>query len=213
MNDERIEAIALRTFTLAAAVVMIAIGLIACGDSPNDLEEAQTASPGGKTTAEHEHAEMFRDVDRAVAVLHPTEDSQVRGQVTFFELPDGVQVKATVTGLEPGSTHGFHIHQYGDITASDGSAAGGHYNPEDHEHALPPESPRHAGDLGNLQADAEGTAQFEIVVDNITVAGLQNPVLGRAVIVHAEPDDGSQPTGAAGARLAQGVIGIAEPQE
>lgn len=201
-----------RRVALFATTALVAIALVACGDSTADRNQVQASSQGETTPAEQEHAEMFRGIDRAVAVLHPTEDSEVRGQVSFSEESGGVRVTGIVTGLEPGSTHGLHVHQYGDATASDGTAAGGHYNPEDHPHALPDQSPRHAGDLGNLQADAEGTASCDIMVDNITVAGLENPVLGRAVIVHAQPDDGSQPTGAAGARLAQGVIGVAGPQ-
>jgi Cu-Zn family superoxide dismutase len=214
MNRKDTQADAGRRVALFATLALVAIALVGCGGSPGDQDPvAQASSQAGMAPAEQEHAEMFRGIDRAVAVLDPTEDSEVRGQVSFSEEPDGVRVTGTVMGLEPGSTHGLHIHTYGDVTAPDGTAAGGHYNPEDHPHALPDEAPRHAGDLGNLQADAEGTARCDIVVDNITVAGLENPVLGRAVIVHAQPDDGSQPTGAAGARLAQGVIGVAEPQD
>jgi Cu-Zn family superoxide dismutase len=90
-------------------------------------------------------------------------------------------------------------------------SAGGHYNPENHPHALPDSSNRHAGDLGNLQADDQGKAHYEITVDNISVAGTKNPIIGRGVIVHAKPDDGGQPVGNAGGRIACGVIGVANP--
>ncbi|MCP5412982.1 MAG: superoxide dismutase family protein, partial [Alphaproteobacteria bacterium] len=69
---------------------------------------------------------------------------------------------------------------------------------------------RHAGDLGNLTADATGKATYEIVVDNISIAGPHNPILGRGVIIHAKPDDGGQPVGNAGGRIACGVIGVAK---
>ena len=59
-----------------------------------------------------------------------------------------------------------------------------------------------------------GQVQFSISLDatsdNITVAGEKNPILGRAMIVHAKEDDGGQPTGNAGGRIAQGVIGVAK---
>ena len=59
-------------------------------------------------------------------------------------------------------------------------------------------------------ADASGHADYEITVNNASLTG-RNPVLGRGVIVHAKQDDGGQPTGNAGSRIAQGVIGIANP--
>ncbi len=70
----------------------------------------------------------------AVAVVHPTEDSEVTGTVTFAETDNGVRVQAEIEGLAEGK-HGFHIHQYGDCTAPDGTSAGGHYNPADNPHA------------------------------------------------------------------------------
>jgi Cu-Zn family superoxide dismutase len=87
-------------------------------------------------------------------------------------------------------------------------SAGGHYNPEGKPHGLPTTEERHAGDLGNLTADASGHAHYEITVDNISLSTGRNPVLGKAVIVHAKPDDGGQPTGNAGARLGCGVIQV-----
>jgi superoxide dismutase, Cu-Zn family len=75
-----------------------------------------------------------------------------------------------------------------------------------------PETPiRHAGDLGNLAANAQGRATKQIVADNITLGSGPNSVLGRAVIVHANPDDlKTQPSGNAGGRIACGVIGVAK---
>jgi len=158
-----------------------------------------------------EHVDQWDHVDSAVAVLHPTEGNDVRGVVEFHEIETGVRVTAIVEGLEPGSTHAIHVHEFGDVRAPDATSAGGHYNPEGHAHGLPADdADRHAGDLGNLEADDEGEAHHEIVVRNLSVADLKNPVIGRAVIVHEKRDTGAQPTGAAGARIAFGVIGAAE---
>ena len=90
-------------------------------------------------------------------------------------------------------------------------SAGGHYNPEGHQHGLPDNANRHAGDFGNVAADDQGKVHFELTADNISISGQKNPIIGHAVIVHAKPDDGSQPVGNAGARIACGVIGIANP--
>jgi Cu-Zn family superoxide dismutase len=80
------------------------------------------------------------------------------------------------------------------------------------QHGLPESENRHAGDLGNLQADEQGKAHYEITVTNILIAGVKNPIIGRGVIVHAKVDDESQPVGNAGARIACGVIGVANPK-
>lgn len=131
----------------------------------------------------------------------------------FSELDDGkVKIVADISGLTANGKHAIHIHEFGDISAADGTATGGHYNPEGHDHGLPDSKMRHAGDFGNLEADADGKAKFELTVDNLTLNGAKNPILGRGMIIHAGPDDGGQPTGNAGARIAQGVIGVAKAE-
>ena len=161
--------------------------------------------------AEHEHGEAWAAVKQAVAVLHPTAGNKCHGTVRFTQDGDSVKVVADIEGLVPGQKHAFHIHQFGDCSTSDGMSASGHYNPENHQHGLPETDNRHAGDLGNLQADNDGKAHYEITVKNISVAGLKNPIVGRGVIVHAKVDDGGQPVGNAGARIACSVIGVANP--
>ncbi len=151
------------------------------------------------------------DIKQAVAVLHPTAGQKCHGVVRFTQEGDSIKVVADLEGLTPDQKHAFHIHQYGDCTSSDGMSAGGHYNPEGHQHGLPHADDRHAGDLGNVQADKDGKAHYEITVKNFTISGEKNPILGRGVIVHAKVDDGGQPVGNAGGRIACGVVGVANP--
>ena len=158
------------------------------------------------------HAADSAAVTKAVAVLHPTSGQQCHGVVRFTQDGDSVKVVADLEGLTPGQKHAFHIHQYGDCSAPDGMSAGGHYNPEGHQHGLPDSENRHAGDLGNVQADDQGKAHYEITVPNVSIMGTKNPIIGRGVIVHAKVDDGSQPVGNAGGRIACGVIGVANPK-
>ena len=152
-------------------------------------------------------------IRQAIAVLHSTQGNKAQGTVRFTQEGNSVKIVAHVEGLTPGQKHAIHIHEFGDCSTSDGSSAGSHYNPEKHEHGLPDKDKRHAGDLGNLQADAGGKAHLELTASNITIAGNKNPILGRSVIVHAKPDDGSQPVGNAGGRIACGVIGAANTGE
>lgn len=141
----------------------------------------------------------------AIAVLSPTQGNNVRGSVTFTKVRGGVRVVADVVGLTPGA-HGFHIHEKGDCSAPDASSAGGHFNPTGMNHGAPDMDMRHAGDLGNLVADISGRARLTHVDRHMTMEG-PNSILGRGVIVHADPDDlKSQPSGNAGPRVACGVI-------
>jgi Cu-Zn family superoxide dismutase len=145
----------------------------------------------------------------AVAVLTPTEGNEAGGVVRFTNTDKGVRVMAQLAHLTPG-LHGFHIHVFGDCRAADATSAGGHYNPGKEPHAGPDAEHRHVGDLGNVLADENGIANLDMVDPLIQISG-PNSIVGRSVIVHADPDDlTSQPTGAAGARLACGVIGWAE---
>jgi Cu-Zn family superoxide dismutase len=150
------------------------------------------------------------DATRAVAVLNPTAGQQTKGTVTFTRAGTKVNVTADLTGLPPNSMHGFHVHQFGDCTAPDAASAGDHFSPEKAPHAGPTTKPRHAGDFGNIQADASGKAHLELTVDDVSIATGDHMLIGRAVIVHANPDDlKTQPSGNAGARIACGVIGVA----
>ncbi len=151
--------------------------------------------------------------DEVHAVLRPTAGSSVRGSVAFFEDDQGkVTVTGTVEGLTAGQAHALIVHEFGDCSAPDGASAGGHFNPEGNEHGLPAKKARHAGDLGNITADGSGKAEFAVVVDNLTVAKWHG-VAGRSVVVHDKADDGGQPTGNSGSRLACGVIGVAKAPE
>lgn len=147
---------------------------------------------------------------KAIAVLHPTEGSKVQGTVTFTKTGDAIKIVADFTGLTPGK-HGFHIHEFGDCSAPDGTAAGGHFNPTNNPHAGHDAEARHAGDLGNIEADASGKARLELTDKMMTMSG-EKSIIGRGFIVHEKADDlKSQPTGDAGGRVACGVIGIAKP--
>lgn len=165
------------------------------------------------TSDDDHHVSQWKNVHEAVAVIRPTEGNNVRGIVRFTDVEGGVRVVARITGLTPNQQHAFHIHQYGDASAANGTSAGGHYDPaasEHHAHANADEA-HHAGDLGNLEADDSGKAIYERVIHRVTVAGLAGPIVGRGVIIHAGIDQFTQPTGGAGGRIGIGVIGVAKP--
>lgn len=183
--------------TLAVAPLFL---LSACmAPETSSVEEEVT-----HTTATH--TTMSSDAPmHLVAVVHPTEGNTASGVVHFDAVDGGVQISGEISGISSG-LHGFHIHQYGDCSAADGTSAGGHYNPAGVDHAGPDAEVSHMGDLGNIEANADGVATFDAIFPAVDMA----MITGRGLIVHAGEDDlTSQPTGAAGARLGCGVIGVA----
>jgi Cu-Zn family superoxide dismutase len=144
---------------------------------------------------------------RATAKLEPTKGNKTFGEATFEQAGSKVRVWVYVQGLKPNQEHGLHIHEVGDCSSGDGMSTKGHFNPFGKPHGHPGSSDRHGGDLPALKADKAGRAKIEVEVDIITVTPGPASVVGRGVIVHADPDDyRTQPTGNAGARLACGVI-------
>jgi len=158
----------------------------------------------------------FTQVIAAVATLSHTSssNSSVNGTVWFASINGtSIRVTAKIQGLTVGSIHGFHIHQYGDLSNITGSSVGDHYNPEGVTHALPPNDPRHVGDLGNLQTyDSAGYGWYQYETSYL----LPFPqILGRAVVVHSGLDHGqgygcTGDAGAAGSRILFGVIGVTD---
>lgn len=135
----------------------------------------------------------------------------ITGVVTFVEKDGVVTGDAAIAGLEPG-LHGFHLHETGDCSGEGFKSAGGHFNPTGTDHGAPGDEQHHLGDLGNLKANDEGVAAASVAVPGVSLTGDGGPsIVGRAVIVHANADDlESQPSGAAGPRVACGVIETVE---
>jgi Cu-Zn family superoxide dismutase len=150
---------------------------------------------------------MTEEPLRATAALQPTQGNKAFGEVTFEQEGDKVRMLVNVQGLKPGQVHGFHIHEVGDCSSGDGMSTKGHFNPAGKPHGNPAGSEHHAGDLPALQADKKGHAKAEAVIEGVTLAPGPNSIVGRGLIIHAEPDDyKTQPTGNSGARIACGVI-------
>lgn len=194
-----------RRKTLAALAGILAIGVAGCAPSDN-VDSADMPARTEQTKEERAENKPGR-VERkmAIAQLSPTQGNQASGTVTFVQEAAGVRVIADLREIGPGS-HGFHIHENGDCSAPDASSAGGHFNPTNQPHAGPEAEQRHVGDLGNIEATESGGAIMERVFESLSLDG-ENSIIGKAVIVHANKDDfSSQPSGAAGARIACGVI-------
>jgi Cu-Zn family superoxide dismutase len=176
-------------------LVLVLVSLIGC--NPKDAEQ--------EFVPQSEQPPMLEYV---LATIAPTQGNTVSGEVRFYRVEGGVRVVANLEGLAPGK-HGFHIHEHGDCSAPDAASAGGHWNPSGAPHGAPESdnASRHAGDLGNIEADADGKASLDRV-DRVLAF---DDLVGHAVLVHANADDlTSQPAGNAGPRVGCGVIAKTE---
>lgn len=200
----------------------ITLALAACGDdrtqqqadapapapAPTEAPAAPPAQPAPDQSmpgmTDHDMAGMTM----AEAVLSPTQGNEAAGTLLFVVEDGGIRLTGSVTGLEAGGTHGFHIHETGDCSAPDAMSAGGHFNPEDHEHGRRSQGEFHAGDMDNIEVGDNGLAEVDMLLTGVELGtGGALDIDGKAVIVHVQADDyETQPTGDAGARVACGVI-------
>lgn len=176
----------------AVALLWAAVGLAGCAGGMPSFGDASAAGAAAAGRS-------------ASATIAPLGGSSVNGRVTFTQVGPKVRVRAQVQGLTPG-LHGFHIHERGECVA-DGTSAGGHFNPHGSQHGPASGARRHGGDMGNLNADAQGRATLELELEDVSVGGSIGDIIGRSVIVHADPDDlTSQPTGNSGRRVGCALI-------
>lgn len=184
--------------TILASLGLVA--LAACSSTPPSAPPVAPAALAAGTA------------QQAVAVLASASGSRVSGKLTLAPMGDGVHIAGEVGGLPPNGQFGFHVHEKGDCSAADASSAGSHFNPAGAPHGRAGSGAHHAGDMDNLASDADGVARVNVHLRGVSLGGgAANDIAGRAVIVHADPDDyQSQPTGNAGARLACGVIRIVQ---
>jgi len=146
-------------------------------------------------------------VKEAVAVLEPLNNSGVHGIVNFREGNGYVEITAKVYGLSRGD-HGIHIHKFGDLRSDKGDFLDGHYNPTNTKHGNKGKDGGHLGDLGNIYALNDSTAQFDKKRFKLSLNGKYS-ILGRSIVIHQGEDDlVTQPSGNSGMKVAAGVIGI-----
>ena len=139
----------------------------------------------------------------AMADLDSKSNSKAKGHVHFTQSQEGLLVEYKVEGLAKNKKHGFHIHEKGDCSSKDAKSAGPHYMPIAETGGTAKDSPKkHAGDLPMISSNNEGVAEGRFMVTTVTLDA-ENPVRGRAIIVHGGPDN---PRKNSPPRIACGVI-------
>jgi Cu-Zn family superoxide dismutase len=175
--------------------------------APGEIAQPTTDEVTGVEDAAPITGARTTTASMAKAELEAASESGASGTLAFAQSDGILHITGEIVGLAPG-VHGLHVHEIGDCSAPDASSAGGHYAPRGSRHGAPTqtEDMHHAGDLGNIVADADGKASVDVIDDGLTLAGPET-IVGRAIVVHADPDDlVSQPAGNSGDRVACGVI-------
>ncbi len=183
------------SWSRGVGLAALAAALAGCAGHRHGGPEGSMGGPGGGMM-----------MPSAMATLAPTQGQTASGQVMFHDMGGHVMAHARLTGLKPNAEHGFHVHEKGDCSAPDATSAGGHFNPDNQPHGGQ-DVPHHAGDMPNVRTDANGNADVRIMLQGVSVGGATGDIVGRSVVVHAQPDDyRSQPAGNSGPRIACGVI-------
>jgi Cu-Zn family superoxide dismutase len=153
---------------------------------------------------------------KAIAVF---DSKKIKGTVHFSEDVENqtVIIDVDLVGLKKNAKHGFHVHEYGDMSDQCESMCK-HFNPFGKSHGGPDSRERHVGDLGNVVSDEEGVAKYRFNDHLIKLRGTKSNIIGRGLIIHADEDDlglgkheDSLTTGHAGKRITCAVIGYARP--
>lgn len=135
-------------------------------------------------------------------------DGSPSGKVILAKRDGHLLLDLALTGLTPGE-HGIHFHAVGTCEGPNFTSAGGHLNPEGHQHGLLNPMGSHLGDLPNFIADAQGNAKTQIDLDQLPAKLLPQifDADGTAIVVHASTDDyKTDPSGNSGGRIACGVL-------
>jgi Cu-Zn family superoxide dismutase len=191
---------------IAISALMV-LALVSCKDDKKENSKMNTA----ETTAV-----MISDADdtsssmkKMIVQLASKSESTATGVVTISEKDGNVVFEARLTGLTPGM-HAIHLHEKADCSSADGKSSGGHWNPTFEPHGKwGAQSGFHKGDIGNFEANEDGTGNVELITDEwcIGCGDDTKDILGKAIIVHQGEDDfKSQPSGDAGARVSCGGI-------
>lgn len=125
---------------------------------------------------------------------------------------DRVSITVAAVGL-PAGTHGLHLHMVGKCDAPAFAGAGAHLNPAGRQHGAANPQGSHLGDLPNLSIDGTGagTLTAELNASRAEAQAALFDADGSAIVIHASPDDyRTDPTGNSGARIACGVLQIAD---
>lgn len=192
---------------LIAATALFAF--VGCKNEKKDMVNTDGMNDTLQVDSPAQQAETKEPAKTISVPMESKSGSTVKGEAFFTDENGIVTFEAKFSGLKPG-THAIHIHEKADCSAEDATSSGGHWNPTHTKHGKwgDPEG-YHKGDIGNFEVSEDGLGKITMKTDEWCIGcGDENKdILGKALIVHDGADDfTTQPTGAAGGRVACGGI-------
>ncbi len=197
-------------------LAFLGTAVFACSSSTEQrapsIAETVPAAPPAPDLIEEDHEEWAdaerEDTDTLVVALRDVDTNAVIGAVSLSETADGVLVRVDVDNAQPG-LHGIHVHRRADCSLG-ARSAGGHLAPDDNDHGWPASSEHHLGDLGNLLVEPDHRGTLQRVIPNTTLDdfGGDEELIGRALVMHAQYDDGTGTKGHSGAPVACAEIAL-----
>ena len=190
-------------------ISLSAFALLLAFTGCKDNKETRQHTEEGKSLKEVKSEK--KTTEKSIVVeMKASNNSMVKGEVTFTEKDGKVKMQGMFSGLNPESIHAIHLHEKADCSANDGSSAGGHWNPTNEKHGKWDDMDGfHQGDIGNLKADKDGKSTITFETDSWCIGcdDETKNIVGKGIIVHKDKDDfTSQPTGNAGDRISCGEI-------
>lgn len=132
------------------------------------------------------------------------------GSVTIRQTASGMLHLLAGAGNIPQGPHGFHIHETGKCDPQDGFKSAGGHLAGDKSHGAEHADGPHPGDFPNVTVGANNRLVAEFFSNRLSIDDGPGALLdedGSALVIHAEADDyESQPSGAAGERIACAVL-------
>ncbi len=157
-------------------------------------------------------AQDTQDADRVdtteTEVTFTSSDGADLGTAQLIGTPSGLLVRLELRDLPANEWVAFHIHEGSECNAdAEFEEAGGHWDAGDAAHGYLSEGGPHSGDMPNMYVRGDGRLLADVFNPQAFLSGETGNVMGRTLMLHADPDDYlSQPSGAAGDRLACAVI-------
>ncbi|RNA02692.1 cysteine dioxygenase [Brachionus plicatilis] len=133
--------------------------------------------------------------NKAISVINHGKWKNVSGFLTLEDFDENkIRISGMIEGLKKSGLHGFHIHEYGDIT-SECDRLGSHYDPlsiKTHGNVADFHFNKHLGDLGNIESDKNGKAKIDIILHDGLI-NLSSPgkfsLMYRSFAIHENGDD------------------------